>query len=334
MRASGLRSIVCAAVVAAVVALLIAAGSSCRGTSKPEPQAATSSTPAKPADENARTPLFPVDVGTPDPLVQRLCDALHTLPEARKAECCAIPPGSSLAAECVRTLTASVRDRAIVLDARKVEQCVQGASAAYASCDWVKPLAPAAPAACIDVLEGQLKAGAQCRSSLECADGLSCKGVRPTTPGVCAPPGATGTLCAGSPDTLAIQVKDARYQADHPECQGFCRGGRCAEPIAAGGACSSDVQCGTGLRCDAGRCSSKPLSKLGESCSGNACEPGARCADGRCVPFKKAGEVCTSPFECSASCVAAPGATTGICGPQCVASPGGLPLVPPRRRGD
>jgi hypothetical protein len=318
------RRVVWAATAALIVSVAIAGAASCRRTASPEPGAKAPAADKRSAADHA--PLFPLDVGAPDPRVQRLCDALYTLPEARKAQCCATAPGSGLAGECVRTLTAAVHDGAIVLDAAKVERCVQDASAAYQGCEWVTPLAPATPASCVGFVQGRLQAGAACRSSLECADGLACRGARPTTAGVCAAPGSVGAACGAGPDTLAIYLKDAHYQDQHPECQGFCRGGRCVDFLGSGGACSSDLQCGPGRRCDSGKCVGTPPAKIGEACTGNACEPGARCAGGRCIPLKKNGETCSSPFDCLASCVAAPGAIAGVCGPLCVASPNMLPL--------
>lgn len=38
------------------------------------------------------SPVYPVDIGAPDPLAQRFCDTLHTLPETRKAQCCGDDP--------------------------------------------------------------------------------------------------------------------------------------------------------------------------------------------------------------------------------------------------
>jgi hypothetical protein len=318
--AMGSRRTLYAFILAMLLGILMA---ECRRTDKPassepaqEPQSDEVAGTASVPDASIR-PVYPRDPGPPDPVAQRLCDALHTLPQKRKSECCGTPPLSSLATECVRLLTAALRDGAVTLNAQDVDRCVEEASRALEGCDWVTPLMPTTPAACRGIVVGQLEAGARCRSSLDCKDGLFCRGASPTTVGVCAVPGAAGATCGGPTDTLATYLGQVDYETRHPECDGFCRGGQCTEYIAVGGACSSDKQCAPGTHCASGRCVDGPLPTIGEACSGSACADDAVCVGGKCVALKAAGEPCTSPFECRAVCLIRPGAKFGTCGPKC-----------------
>ncbi|MBI2834528.1 MAG: hypothetical protein HYX76_08910 [Acidobacteria bacterium] len=317
----------------------------CRGTeNKPGPSVAaehaTGSEAAAP--DTGIKAVYPSDAGTPDPLAQRLCDALHTLPQTRKAECCGTAGASTLAGECVRVLTVALRAKTVTIEPRHVDRCVEETRRALAGCDWVTPLMPRLPEACRALAGGQLQAGATCRSSLDCRDGLFCRGSSPTTFGVCAEPGGANATCGGPADTLATYVREVDAETRHPECRGFCRGAQCADYIAAGGSCSSDRQCAPGTHCASGRCVAGPLPKIGEPCSGSACAGDAVCSGGKCVALKTAGESCTSPFECEAACTIPPGAKVGTCGPECTnwpaaGYPGGVPAagrkVPPRKRG-
>jgi hypothetical protein len=271
-------------------------------------------------DLDNRLPLpAPVEAGTPDPLAARLCDALHALPEARKAACCAAASATrGLAAECARLLTAALRERRVALAPAAVEGCERASAAAFAGCDWVTPLAPPAPAACRGVVEGLLAAGAPCGSALECKAGLAC------TAGLCAAPGAPGGACGGADLLVTYTRADA---ASHPECAGYCNGGRCAAAVAVGGACFSTRQCAPGAHCAAGRCAPGTVARVGEACGGNACEEGAICMDGRCAARKRTGETCSAPFECLASCNIPAGATSGTCGMRCPAAPAPAPLA-------
>ena len=232
----------------------------------------------------------------PESLARRLCDALHALPMGRRAACCGQPAGSSLADECSRTLSLSLADRAVRLDAAEVDRCVAAASHAVEGCDWVGALAPLPPEACRAVIHGQLTAGGRCRSALECGEGLACRGVGPTTPGTCAAPAAPGAACASAADTLASEASQIGYEEHHPECNGFCQKGRCTAFVPLGGACVSSVQCAPGSHCALGRCTA-----------------GAELA----AILKSVGEACSSPFECKGGCLKPEGAERGVCGMQC-----------------
>ena len=235
---------------------------------------------------------------TRERLIQRLCDALQTVPETRKARCCGTVPSGGLAGECARELGRSLRDDALTLDPTDVERCAAESARQLEGCDWVTPYLPPTPASCRGIVRGRLEAGAHCRSSLECRDGLFCRGSGPTAPGACAPPGGSGAACGGALDTLATYARQTDADTRHPECDGFCLKGRCIAAVASGGECSSDRQCGAGSHCASRRCVDGPRPKLGEACEGTTCQGDLVCVDGRCAQARKAGEPCTHPFEC------------------------------------
>jgi hypothetical protein len=270
--------------------------------------------------------VYPAAFGEPDPRAVRLCDALHGLPERRKAECCGSKsaPGG-LTTECVRVVTIALRDKAVTVADAALDRCTADAEQLVRGCDWVTPLAPRAPDSCQAILTGLYSAGAQCRSSLDCEDGLFCRGATPTTTGVCSAPAPAGAACGAPADTLATYVKDTDYVERHRECEGFCRSGRCADFVGAGGSCSSNVQCGPGAQCLDRTCAARPLPKAGEPCKGS-CADDAACVAGTCIARKAAGEACSSPFECQAACIMKPGEKAGVCGGQCTAFP--FPTLP------
>jgi hypothetical protein len=255
-------------------------------------------------------------------LARRLCDALQALPAERKAECCGgSASGADLAEECTRDLATSLRDRAIALDAADVERCERESAQRLAGCDWVTPLMPETPPACRGVLHGRREIGGPCRSSLECADGLSCRGSEPTRAGICVPPAPPGATCSDAPDTLETYARQAPDDPRHPQCAGSCRKGRCAAPVAIGGACSASRQCAPGSHCAAGACVAGAPPKLGQPCAQSTCEGDLVCIDGRCAPRRKAGEPCSKPFECEAACLASPTGGAGACGMRCSSWP-------------
>jgi hypothetical protein len=124
----------------------------------------------------------------PEKLGARLCDALQALPEHRKAQCCGTSPTGGLADACAQELSRSLRDEAIALDPADVDRCAAESARAVDGCDWVTPYLPPVPASCRGIVRGGLEAGAACRSSLECRDGLHCRSSGPTGAGLCAPP--------------------------------------------------------------------------------------------------------------------------------------------------
>lgn len=252
-----------------------------------------------------------------DAQARSLCDALHTLPAERKRQCCGTDP-SSLADICIRELSASLRSGALTLDPPQLDRCMAEVPRLLEGCDWVGPLGPKLPDVCREAMQGQLKAGTRCRSSLECSAGLFCKGVGPGREGLCAAPGAAGRRCEVPSDNLAAFTA-AKDDPRHPVCEGVCIKGQCLPFSAAGGGCQSSSGCKRGLNCIAGRCQEHPLPRVGEACPGNTrCEAGAYCQTGECKTLKSTGEACALPFECRAfECVKAPVASQGTCGNPC-----------------
>jgi hypothetical protein len=104
-------------------------------------------------------------------------------------------------------------------------RCLSALEARYATCDFMEYTTLPPIAACTELWQGRLKAGAVCRSSLECQTGLHCHGLGPTEPGVCGLPRPTGATCGTAIDALAAYLP--WKQDDHPECTGRCSQGRC-----------------------------------------------------------------------------------------------------------
>jgi hypothetical protein len=248
---------------------------------------------------------------SPELLAQRLCAVLHALPEERKAQCCSTAPSSTLAAECTGMLSAALRDRTLRLDAAAIGRCAADSSRAFAGCDWVTPLVPPSPGSCHLAVQGLAPAGASCRTSLECQDGLSCRG------GSCAKPAPPGAACGGSVDTLATFLRQTDLAPRHPECAGYCLAGRCAAFSAPEAACFSSRQCAPGRHCAGGSCKDGAFASLGEPCTGTSCGPDAFCQGGKCSALKSANASCSSPFECKGACLVPAGASSGTCGMKC-----------------
>jgi hypothetical protein len=261
--------------------------------------------------------------------VAQLCEALQTLPETRRASCCATTPTSGLGDECVRVVGDALRGGGVTLEPADAARCAADAARALEGCDWVTPYAPRVPSSCRGVLHGRRVAGAACRSSIECVDGSFCWGSGPTTAGVCIPPAPAGATCGAAIDALATfarQTGDDR----HPECAGYCAKGRCAAFVAVGGACTASEQCGRDAHCAAGRCVAGPAAQAGEACGQASCAGDLVCTNGVCGPPKSAGEACSAPGECAATCLPPGADKTRVCGMQCRAWPpaGYTPPVP------
>jgi len=267
-------------------------------------------------DDEVRA-VYPADAGPADPLVRKLCGALHDVPEERRAACCATSPALVLTSECSRTLTAALAFKAVTLATADIDACEQAMRAAFDGCDWVGPFVPEVPAACLGIVRGQLAAGKRCRSSLECAEGLRCHGVGPTATGRCGAPSDAGEKCGGSADPLAGWARQNDLDAHHPECKGWCERTKCADLVPVGGACSLGAACGAGKLCVAGKCAAAAPAKVGEACPGDACEKGAQCIQGKCVARKAAGAACAADFECVGGCLKGDAGGKGVCGKKC-----------------
>lgn len=268
------------------------------------------------AEDEVR-PVYPTQAGAPSPLAQRLCEAIQEIPARRRAACCQGSPSVLLTGECVRMLSVALSSGAVKLAAPDVDACVQAMEHAHQGCEWVGPQPPAMPAACLGIMQGTLALGARCRSSLECAEGLSCHGVGPTDMGVCGPPSEVGQLCALSVDALATYTRQDTLEEKHPECQGHCAKRQCATPVAIGGACVFEAQCAPGLHCAAGKCAEGEFAGLGQPCVNGSCGDGARCIQGTCVAPKPAGASCAFDGECLGGCIRPDGGHGGTCGPRC-----------------
>ena len=252
-------------------------------------------------------------------LAKSVCDSLQALPAERRSACCHGAGGSGdLSAVCTKELGDALTRGAVKLDAKRADACASASAAALEGCGWVGPLLPPAPAECASLIDGTLAAGQSCHSSLECVDGLYCRGVTPGGAGVCGAPAAVGAACENPADNLVSYTR-AKDDARHPVCNGACVKGQCLARLDEGQSCPSTAACVAGLHCLSGKCSKAPLPKLGDTCSASAeCGDGTVCAQGTCTKPKSAGESCKLPFECaSLACDKPAGAELGTCTDVC-----------------
>jgi hypothetical protein len=128
-------------------------------------------------------------------------------------------------AECTRMLSAALASGAIRPAEGLDGRCLNAFEARYATCDFMQYATLPPIAACTELWQGQLKADAVCRSSLECQTGLYCHGIGPTQTGRCGPPKPTGATCGTAIDGLAAYLPHS--ESDHAECTGRCGQGRC-----------------------------------------------------------------------------------------------------------
>lgn len=321
--------------------LTLTLATACTRTPAETPTTAEAPKPAKPRsgdDKEYDTSVRPVYAATTtvDPLVTRLCEALHGLPRKRRAACCSEQPGVVLTSECERNLGAAFASKVLSLEESAVAACETAMAEAHVGCDWVGPWSPELPVACRAITRGSLDVAAKCRSSLECRDGLRCLGAGPTDPGLCGPPLATGRMCSTAVDTLAVYARQDDLERTHPSCRGYCERNRCLDSLPLGGKCSNNAECGLGNRCGDGKCVAGSLAPEGASCLGGDCADGLRCTAGRCVAPKPLGAECTADTECRAGCSIPDGAARGTCATRCSAFPvirkGTTPFVPPAPR--
>src|SRR5437870_767763 len=95
------------------LALLVAAAPGCKCTSGSLPVDAGAD-----ADDRVR-PVYD-STGPAHPLAEKLCAALHQLPEERRAACCHGGAGFTATSLCTGALSAALRGGAVALDAPAV----------------------------------------------------------------------------------------------------------------------------------------------------------------------------------------------------------------------
>ncbi|MGZ6069693.1 MAG: DUF7107 domain-containing protein [Myxococcaceae bacterium] len=212
-------------------------------------------------------------------------------------------------------LSLALRGGGLDLDAKRTAECVDLQVAALQGCGWIGPASVALPETCEALTLGKLEPGARCRSALECREGLRCRGLGPTQPGVCDAPGPPATACELGTDPLAVYLRqDAR---SHPECSGACVRRTCVPAVAIGEACTFTAQCGSGNHCAGGRCAPGRWASEGQPCVVGACEPGTSCRGGTCARRNREGERCRADQECVGACLRPDGGADGTCGMRC-----------------
>lgn len=271
--------------------------------------------------QDALGSIYPPSV-EPQPLARELCDALHALPAARAAACCGTRSESGLGDQCVRAVSAALRDGAVEIDESSIAACRAAMERALEGCDWVTPSEPLSPPACQRLLRGKLSVGSVCRSSLECAGESHCEGLGPTKTGVCAAPAARGEGCGAHIDVLATYTLERGLERTHPFCAEYCSLAthRCAAPPEIGDSCLSAVNCAPGQTCVAGACSSAAPGRAGDRCGASPCGEGLHCREGICAPLAAAGQACVGDLDCAAGGCGRRGGGEKTCGAQCTPS--------------
>lgn len=284
-------------------------------------------------------PVYPIEPNAPPlPLAKKLCEGLTEMPEKKRAACCSMPTGVVVTSECIRTLSAALRYKAVEIAEADVDKCIAAFDKTLDGCDWVGPFAPGPPAECQNIVKGLLGEGAKCRSSLECQGSLRCKGAGPTQAGKCGQAKLPGELCGGTVDTLATYVRQNDLDKQHPECAtNHCVKHRCAMAAGEGVDCQVTQDCVEGLQClptgapaahkprpkSSGtpppekKCVRRAMPKEGEPCPAGVCSGDLQCILNRCTSRKATGADCTADFECHGGCIKTGGSTKGKCGPRC-----------------
>lgn len=264
-------------------------------------------------------PVYP-PAAAPDPLAARLCLALHTVPAARRAQCCEQKTlGYLVTDDCVAMLSAALAAGGVAISESSVAACEKAMADAHGGCGWVGPFPAPVPAACDGLVTGSAEAGTPCRSSLECAPGLACRGLAPTTRGVCVPPSRRGRPCQTGIDPLAALTRQQSAASAHPECEGFCARHLCQDATPVGEPCQTNLQCGRDAHCEDGTCQPGAEAAEGAICADGGCPRGTRCIDKACQKPRLEGAACQHDVQCQGGCIKPPGAAEGRCGVRCKA---------------
>lgn len=112
----------------------------------------------------------------------------------------------------------------------------------------------------------------------------------------------TGTLALGATCKSKEYCGSGRCQKDATGC------GKCAVPVASGGACSASADCATALVCSNAKCAAPGSSKIGDPCGGS----NADCpADAYCA-VSGTGSTCTARLDKGGACKQGTDCKTGF----------------------
>jgi hypothetical protein len=145
-------------------------------------------------------------------------------------------------------------------------------------------------------------AGAPCSDAGGCQKGLHCVGYKPFAPGA--------TLGTCSPPAPA----GGSCTFDTDCASGLvCPSNVCSQPVAAGGMCNKDSDCQKGLICPSHTC-------VGRLCPGDACADAGPvcslsvCKNGQCADHVKVGAPCATGTDCTTgACISGLCADTSVC---------------------
>ncbi len=133
-----------------------------------------------------------------------------------------------------------------------------------------------------------LPSGASCDAQHACRTGLAC-----TTAGKCAPCGCTA---AGAPCTISDECSMGQYCGPQRTCTGIG-----VDAGAANASCTSDAECGSGLRCDlvglSAQCEPEGKTDVGGKCMvPGDCLAGLVCTMSACTALPPAGDGGIAPL--------------------------------------
>lgn len=233
-------------------------------------------------------------------------------------------------------LQASFDKGRLSFDANAAGVCIAQYQALFAAQQCGMPLMPMQQMLnpCTAITAGKQPAGMPCAFDPECQDGLTCVGYvldgkgNPVSDGKCtAPPGGGQTCGAGKSDggaSLSFNFNSSTIWGSHPECASgfYCDFSVCTAQKQAGGQCSDDKQCVSGLTCHLGTCGQTGPSAAGAACNGDSdCMAALYCdrPSLKCANRKTAGQSCTNTFssECLGRCSTPDGGGAGMCVAYC-----------------
>jgi hypothetical protein len=174
-------------------------------------------------EESARS-SYPSSPGALRPETRDLCAAFQEVPRVRRAQCAGRKPGVDFSGECRRMLNAALVSELVRLRPGSSAACLTAQLARHADCAVVSGDSVRVQE-CESIATGTVSEGKSCRSSLECASGLHCRGVSPIDTGTCRRPQPLGTPCGHAVDPLVAYLP--HIDVARPECEGRCDKGRC-----------------------------------------------------------------------------------------------------------
>jgi len=270
-----------------LVVLLLAVPSVLLACSRPKDDGAATSAATASATGVAK-PAFDVD---------GFCEKTMGMPADRECEGDDEIIEGNKAGYCVTELTAARDAGRIAFDADQAAACVKAVQAADPPLRDRRTLRDLGLRfeACRKTAVGKQQAGAECKTTMECAAGRLCVGAKCTEP--------------AKADAACQPLKEVSLSNVTSSCASglYCAEGNCKPQVGEGKPCSSSPACQGDLRCRDGKCAKAAPLKEGAVCEADVdCGPKGHCAkEGKttaCRPRKAAGNDCLLDAECRGRC--------------------------------